>query len=87
MATALGIGILRERLSLPIAAGALPLLGGLVLVSIPRPRAGSRPQPPASSPPVSAEPSERPVKAGSLAANVRPSHTGTPQEHLYSYMI
>jgi len=65
VATALGIGILRERLSLPIAAGALPLLGGLVLVSVPRPRAGSRPQPPASSPPVSAEPSERPVKAGS----------------------
>jgi len=38
VATALGIGILRERLSLPIAAGTLLLLGGLVLVSVPRPR-------------------------------------------------
>lgn len=64
VATALGIGILRERLSLPIAAGTLLLLGGLVLVSVPRPRAGSRPQPPASFPPAGVEPSERPVKAG-----------------------
>ena len=36
VATALGIGILRERLSFPIAAGTLLLLGGLVLVSVPR---------------------------------------------------
>jgi drug/metabolite transporter (DMT)-like permease len=42
VATTLGIDILRERLSLPIAAGALLLLGGLVLVSVARPRAGSR---------------------------------------------
>jgi drug/metabolite transporter, DME family len=41
VATALGIGILRERLSLPVAAGAPLLIGGLVLVSIPRPRAGA----------------------------------------------
>jgi DME family drug/metabolite transporter len=41
VATALGIGILRERLSPPIAAGALLLLGGLVLASVPRPRGGS----------------------------------------------
>jgi uncharacterized membrane protein len=38
VATALGIGILRESLSLSIAAGTLLLLGGLVLVSVPRPR-------------------------------------------------
>lgn len=41
VATALGIGILRERLSLPIAAGTLLLLAGLVLVSVPR-AAGAR---------------------------------------------
>jgi DME family drug/metabolite transporter len=34
VATALGIGILHERLSLPIAVGALLLLGGLILVSV-----------------------------------------------------
>ena len=51
VATALGIGILRERLSLSIAAGTLLLLGGLVLVSVPRPRAGPGPQPPAGSSP------------------------------------
>lgn len=37
VATALGIGVLGERLSLPIAAGSLLLLGGLVLVSVPWP--------------------------------------------------
>jgi DME family drug/metabolite transporter len=51
VATALGIGILGERLSLSIAAGTLLLLGGLVLVSVPRPRAGPGPQPPAGSSP------------------------------------
>ena len=34
VATALGIGILHEHLSLPIAAGTLLLLGGLILVSV-----------------------------------------------------
>jgi DME family drug/metabolite transporter len=34
VATALGIGILHERLSLPIAVGAVSLLGGLILVSV-----------------------------------------------------
>jgi DME family drug/metabolite transporter len=34
VATALGIGILHERLSRPIAVGALLLLGGLILVSV-----------------------------------------------------
>jgi drug/metabolite transporter, DME family len=34
VATALGIGILHERLSLPISAGALLLLSGLTLVSV-----------------------------------------------------
>jgi DME family drug/metabolite transporter len=34
VATALGVGILRERLSLPIAAGTLLLLGGLTIVSV-----------------------------------------------------
>ena len=34
VATALGIGILREHLSVPIAAGTLLLLGGLTLVSV-----------------------------------------------------
>ena len=59
VATALGIGILRERLSLPIAAGTLLLLGGLVLVSVPRPRTGPRPQPPVgSSPDRSGSPAE-----------------------------
>jgi hypothetical protein len=59
------IGILRERLSLPIAAGTLLLLGGLVVVSVPRPRASSRPQPAACFPPAGMEPNERPVKADS----------------------
>ena len=51
VATALGIGILRERLSPSIAAGTLLLLGGLVLVSVPRPRAGPGSRPPAGSSP------------------------------------
>jgi len=51
VATALGIGILRERLSPSIAAGTLLLLGGLVLVLVPRPRAGPGSQPPAGSSP------------------------------------
>jgi len=38
VATALGTSVLHERLSLPIAAGALLLLGGLVLVSVRPPR-------------------------------------------------
>jgi DME family drug/metabolite transporter len=38
VATALGIGMLHEHLSLPIAAGTLLLLGGLILVSISWPR-------------------------------------------------
>jgi DME family drug/metabolite transporter len=42
VATALGIGILHERLSLPIATGTLLLLGGLILVSISWPRVASR---------------------------------------------
>ena len=42
VATALGIGILHERLSLPIAAGTLLLLGGLILVSVRPPDGGSR---------------------------------------------
>jgi DME family drug/metabolite transporter len=75
VATALGIGILRERLSLPIAAGTLLLLGGLVLVSVPRPRAGPGPQPPAGSPPAAglepAEPGERPVTADSSPRRTR----------------
>jgi drug/metabolite transporter, DME family len=74
VATALGIGILRERLSLPIAAGTLLLLGGLVLVSVPRPRAGPRPQPPAGSRPAGlepAEPGERPVTADSSPRRTR----------------
>ena len=55
VATALGIGLLRERLSLPIAAGVLLLFGGLVLVSVPQTRAGSKPQPAAGSPPAGVE--------------------------------
>ena len=43
VATALGIGILHERLSLPIATGTLLLLGGLTLVSIPWPRGTRHP--------------------------------------------
>ena len=39
VATALGIGLLNERLSLPIAVGSLLLLGGLILVSVPWPAA------------------------------------------------
>ena len=35
VATALGIGLLHEHLSLPVAAGTLVLLGGLILVSVP----------------------------------------------------
>jgi len=42
VATALGIEILHERLSLPIAAGTLLLLGGLILVSVRSPDGGSR---------------------------------------------
>ena len=42
VATALGIGILHERLSVPIATGTLLLLGGLILVSISWPRVASR---------------------------------------------
>jgi len=34
VAAALGIGLLHERLSLPMAAGALLLLGGLIIVSV-----------------------------------------------------
>ena len=34
VAAALGIGLLHERLSLPMAAGTLLLLGGLILVSV-----------------------------------------------------
>jgi DME family drug/metabolite transporter len=45
VATALGIGILHERLSLPIATGTLLLLGGLILVSISWPRVASGPEP------------------------------------------
>ena len=74
VATALGMGILRERLSLPIAAGTLLLLGGLVLVSVPRPRAGPGPQPPAGSRPAGldpAEPGERPVTADSSPCRTR----------------
>jgi len=74
VATALGIGILRERLSLPIAAGTLLLLGGLVLVSVPRPRAGPGPQPPAGSRPAGlepAEPGERAVTADSSPRRTR----------------
>lgn len=40
VATALGIGILHERLSLPIAAGTLLLLGGLIVVVSARPFEG-----------------------------------------------
>jgi DME family drug/metabolite transporter len=39
VATALGIVMLHERLSLPIAAGTLVLLGGLTLVSVPTAKA------------------------------------------------
>jgi DME family drug/metabolite transporter len=42
VATALGIGLLHESLSLPIAVGALLLLGGLILVSVPWPASGRR---------------------------------------------
>ena len=49
VATALGIGILHEHLSLPIAAGTLLLLGGLILVSVSwsrrRLQAGNAPPP------------------------------------------
>jgi DME family drug/metabolite transporter len=41
VATALGTGILHERLSVPIATGTLLLLGGLTLVSVSWPRAVS----------------------------------------------
>ena len=34
VAAALGIGLLHERLSLPMAAGTLLLLGGLIVVSV-----------------------------------------------------
>lgn len=51
VATALGIGILRERLSLPIAVGALLLLGGLVVVSLPRRRGSSVRRRGSSAPP------------------------------------
>jgi len=44
VATALGIGILHEHLSLPIAAGTLLLLGGLILVSISWPRVAPMPE-------------------------------------------
>jgi DME family drug/metabolite transporter len=53
VATALGIGILHERLSLPIAAGTLLLLGGLILVSLSWPRAASRPETRVGPPPSS----------------------------------
>jgi drug/metabolite transporter, DME family len=65
VATALGICILRERLSLPIAAGTLLLLGGLVVVSVPRPRA----RPPADSPAAGLEPSEQPVNVDSTSVD------------------
>jgi DME family drug/metabolite transporter len=39
---ALGIGLLHESLSLPIAVGALLLLGGLILVSVSWPASGRR---------------------------------------------
>jgi drug/metabolite transporter, DME family len=53
VATALGIGILHERLSLPIATGTLLLLGGLILVSISWPRVASRPETRVGPPPSS----------------------------------
>lgn len=53
VATALGIGILHERLSLPIATGTMLLLGGLILVSISRPRVASRPETRVGPPPSS----------------------------------
>jgi drug/metabolite transporter (DMT)-like permease len=43
VATVLGIVLLHERLSLPIAAGTLALLGGLTLVSVPTAKTRSRP--------------------------------------------
>jgi DME family drug/metabolite transporter len=61
VATALGIWILHERLSPPIAVGALLLLGGLVVVSVPRRSwAGSPPEAESQSDTHSAErPEER----------------------------
>lgn len=58
VAAALGIGLLHERLSLPMAAGTLLLLGGLILVSVrtvpaenaSRPRAATSPSRPADHP-------------------------------------
>jgi DME family drug/metabolite transporter len=43
-ATALGVGMLHEHLSLPIAAGTLLLLGGLTIVSISWPRIAAMPE-------------------------------------------